>query len=89
MDIHVHRVANRWDYVWMKTPEQTLAILEEILPVTYRPSINRLVLPFGKYICTGPAPKCPCCPLNEICPKVGVTTVSKTPLPTVWAIPRR
>lgn len=81
VDIHVHRVANRWGYVRTKTPEQTLTALETVLPMAYRPSINRLVLPFGKYVCTGPAPKCPRCPLADMCPKVGVTTVSRAPLP--------
>jgi endonuclease III len=75
VDIHVHRVVNRWGYVRTKTPEQTLAALEPKLPKEYRPSINRLLLPFGKYICTGPAPHCPTCPLIDICPKIGVTKV--------------
>jgi endonuclease-3 len=75
VDIHVHRVLNRWGYVRTKTPEQTLAALEPKLPMAYRPSINRLVLPFGKYICQGGAPRCPICPLLDICPKVGVTRV--------------
>ena len=75
VDIHVHRVTNRWGYIATKTPEQSLVVLESILPMAYRPSINRLLLPFGKYICTGPAPRCLSCPLVEICPKVGVTRV--------------
>jgi endonuclease-3 len=73
VDIHVHRVLNRWGYVRTKTPEQTLAALEPKLPEQFRPSINRLLLPFGKYICTGPLPHCPDCPLRDICPKVGVS----------------
>ena len=77
VDIHVHRVVNRWGYVRAKTPEQTLAALEAKLPVEYRPAINRLLLPFGKYICTGGAPHCPSCPLIDICPKIGVTKVRR------------
>lgn len=73
VDIHVHRVVNRWGYVRTKTPEQTHAALEPILPVDYRPSINRLLLPFGKYVCTGGRPRCLSCPLIDLCPKVGVT----------------
>ena len=75
VDIHVHRVTNRWGYIATKTPEQSLVALEAILPMDYRPSINRLVLPFGKYICTGPVPRCLSCPLIDICPKVGVGKV--------------
>jgi len=75
VDIHVHRVLNRWGYVRTKTPEQTLKALEPKLPMEYRPSINRLLLPFGKYICTGGTPRCLSCPLIDICPKIGVTKV--------------
>jgi endonuclease III len=73
VDIHVHRVVNRWGYVHAKTPEQTLTALEPKLPMEYRPAINRLLLPFGKYICTGGTPRCRSCPLIDICPKIGVT----------------
>jgi endonuclease-3 len=77
VDIHVHRVVNRWGYVRAKTPEQTLKALEPKLPMEYRPAINRLLLPFGKYICTGGTPRCLSCPLIEICPKIGVTKARK------------
>ena len=77
VDIHVHRVINRWGYVRAKTPEQTLKALEPKLPMEYRPSINRLLLPFGKYICTGGTPRCLACPLIDICPKIGVTKARK------------
>jgi len=65
VDIHVHRVLNRWGYVRTRTPEQTLKALEPKLPMEYRPSINRLLLPFGKYICTGGTPRCLSCPLID------------------------
>jgi endonuclease-3 len=77
VDIHVHRVINRWGYVRAKTPEQTLKALVPKLPMEYRPSINRLLLPFGKYICTGGTPRCLACPLIDICPKIGVTKARK------------
>lgn len=74
VDIHVHRVTNRWGYVAAKTPEQTLAALEEKLPRRHRVEINELLVPFGKHICTGVAPKCSTCPVREMCPRVGVTS---------------
>lgn len=73
VDIHVHRVTNRWGYVRGRTPEATMAALERVLPERYWVEINRLLVPFGKYVCTGTAPKCSTCPLNDLCPKVGVT----------------
>jgi endonuclease-3 len=73
VDIHVHRVTNRWGYVATKTPEQTLAALEGKLPRAYWIEINKLLVPFGKHICTGVRPKCSTCPVREPCRKVGVT----------------
>jgi endonuclease-3 len=72
VDIHVHRVTNRWGYISAKTPEKTLAALEAKLPEEYWIDINRLLVPFGKHICTGNLPKCSTCPLLEMCHQVGV-----------------
>jgi endonuclease-3 len=72
VDIHVHRVTNRWGYVQTRTPEQTTAALEAKLPKRYWVEINRLLVPFGKHICTGKLPKCSTCPVLEYCRQVGV-----------------
>jgi endonuclease-3 len=72
VDIHVHRVTNRWGYVQGRSPEATLAQLEEKLPKKYWIEINKLLVPFGKHICTGVAPKCSTCPLLSMCKQVGV-----------------
>jgi endonuclease III len=73
VDVHVHRVTNRWGYVTAKTPEQTMLALEAKLPKRYWVEINRLLVPFGKHVCTGKAPKCSTCPVLEYCRQVGVT----------------
>ena len=74
VDVHVHRVTNRWGYVSAKTPEATMLALQAVLPREYWVEINRLLVPFGKYVCTGPAPKCSTCPVLEYCQQQGVTT---------------
>lgn len=73
VDIHVHRVTNRWGYVVAPTPERTLAALETELPKEYWIEINRLLVPFGKHICTGHQPRCSTCPVLEMCQQTGVT----------------
>ncbi|HEV2642886.1 MAG TPA: endonuclease III [Candidatus Elarobacter sp.] len=73
VDIHVHRVTNRWGYVSAKTPEQTREALMETLPKKYWIEINRLLVPFGKHVCTGTLPRCSTCPVLEYCHQVGVT----------------
>ncbi|KAA9357291.1 endonuclease III domain-containing protein [Larkinella humicola] len=72
VDIHVHRVTNRWGLVRTRQPEETLKALEEKVPVDQWIDINRLLMPFGKHICTGPLPHCPTCPVLEWCEQVGV-----------------
>jgi endonuclease-3 len=74
VDIHVHRVTNRWGYVNTPTPEKTATRLAEILPSSYWIEINRLLVPFGKHICTGRLPRCSTCPVLHMCRQVGVST---------------
>lgn len=72
VDIHVHRVTNRWGYVKASTPEKTMAALEAKLPREHWIDINRLLVPFGKHICTGERPRCSTCPILEMCQQVGI-----------------
>ncbi|WP_036481199.1 endonuclease III [Myxosarcina sp. GI1] len=72
VDVHVHRVTNRWGYVRTKTPEQTTADLATKLPQKYWIKINNLLVPFGKHICTGKLPRCSSCSLLEMCQQVDV-----------------
>lgn len=72
VDIHVHRVTGRWGYVRASTPEKTLLALEAMLPSRYWIEINRLLVPFGKHICTGNLPRCSTCPVLEMCRQIGV-----------------
>jgi endonuclease-3 len=72
VDIHVHRVTNRWGYVKTSTPEKTMLALEEKLPQRYWIVINRVLVPFVKHICTGTLPHCSTCPVLEMCQQVGV-----------------
>ena len=74
VDIHVHRITNRWGYVATTTPEKTTAALEKVLPQAYWVEINALLVPFGKHVCTGTAPKCSTCSLRPMCQQVGVTS---------------
>jgi endonuclease-3 len=73
VDVHVHRVVNRWGFVQTKTPEQTMLQLQEQVPQKKWIDINRLLMPFGKHICTGPLPHCSTCPVLDYCRQVGVT----------------
>lgn len=73
VDTHVHRVTNRWGFISAPTPEQTMLHLETTLPKRLWVEINRLLVPFGKHICTPTLPKCSTCPVLNMCRQVGVT----------------
>lgn len=73
VDIHVHRVTNRWGYVRTATPEQTMAALLGKLPKRYWIEINERLVPFGKAICVAARPHCSTCPLLTMCRQAGVT----------------
>lgn len=74
VDVHVHRVTNRWGVVRTTTPEKTMIALQAKLPRDAWVEINALLVPFGKHICTGVRPHCSTCPLRDMCRQVGVTS---------------
>lgn len=73
VDVHVHRVTNRWGVIRTNGPTQTMAALEKVLPKRHWIEINSLLVPFGKHVCTGRLPKCSTCPVLDMCRQVGVT----------------
>ncbi len=74
VDVHVHRISNRWGYVKTKTPEQTEMALRLKLPRRHWIYYNDLLVPFGQHLCRPISPFCSRCPIERWCAKVGVTT---------------
>jgi endonuclease-3 len=72
VDIHVHRISNRWGYVRTKTPAETEDTLREKLPARYWITYNDLLVPFGQTICQPVSPLCSQCPVVKYCDRVGV-----------------
>lgn len=73
VDIHVHRITNRWGYVKTKTPEDTEQALRRKLPQKYWVTFNDLLVPYGQNLCQPVSPFCSKCKLAEFCDRVGVT----------------
>ena len=73
VDIHVHRISNRWGYVNTKTPEETEEALRRKLPKQYWITFNDLLVPYGQHLCQPVSPFCSQCKLTEYCDRVGVT----------------
>lgn len=72
VDTHVHRIPNRLGWIYTKSPEESEAALEAILPERYWIEINTLLVAFGQQTCTPVSPWCGPCPLADRCERVGV-----------------
>jgi endonuclease-3 len=72
VDVHVHRISNRWGYVRTKTPEQTEQALYRKLPAKYWITFNDLLVPFGQNVCQPVSPFCSHCKLTMYCDRIGV-----------------
>ena len=75
VDVHVHRICNRWGYVQTETPFETEMALREKLPQKYWIMFNSYVVAFGQNLCTPRNPKCPICPIYQYCPRIGVIVI--------------
>ena len=73
VDIHVHRISNRWGYVKTAAPDETEAALRRKLPKKYWIEFNDLLVTYGQNVCLPVSPHCSKCPLATLCPKIGVT----------------
>jgi len=72
VDIHVHRISNRLGLVKTKTPEQTEAALEKILPTRYWVEYNKLLVMWGQNVCLPTSPLCSGCAIADMCSRIGV-----------------
>jgi endonuclease-3 len=73
VDVHVHRISNRWGYIRTRTPKDTEEVLRGKLPKQYWRIYNDLLVPFGQNVCTPLSPRCSECKLRVYCARVGVT----------------
>ncbi|BFU94523.1 MAG: Endonuclease III [Nitrospira sp.] len=73
VDIHVHRITNRWGYLKTRTPDETEQALRRKLPKPYWMSFNDLLVPYGQNLCQPVSPFCSRCKLIDCCDQAGVT----------------
>ncbi len=75
VDIHVHRITNRWGYVHTRTPEQTLAALTAELPTALLDRHQRPARTLRQaHLHARPDRWCSTCPIFDQCQRIGVTT---------------
>ena len=72
VDIHVHRITNRWGYVQTKSPNETERVLRKKLPKRYWMEFNNLLVSFGQNVCKPQSPYCSKCCVAGYCKQAGV-----------------
>ena len=72
VDIHVHRITNRLDWLETRHPDETEQVLRSILPRRHWITINETLVRHGQQTCKPISPICTECPIQKDCPRKAV-----------------
>jgi endonuclease-3 len=72
VDTHVARVSQRLGLTKREKPEDIEQELMRLVPQDQWTFFGPATVLHGRYTCTARKPKCEACPLNDLCPKIGV-----------------
>ena len=80
VDVHVHRITNRWGWHATATPERTREALQAWLPRSHWHEINHMLVGFGQTVCLPVGRRCGECVLSVegLCPSAVVAQVPKS-----------
>src|SRR6202140_1906540 len=78
VDTHVHRISNRLGWVRTRTPDETERALYAATDARWWPYINLYLVTWGQHVCRPVRPRCDGCGLHPLCPRIGVTKISRT-----------
>jgi endonuclease III len=73
VDVHVHRISNRFGLIRTRTPLETEMTLRSVLPRRYWKTWNSHLVAFGQTVCRPIRPHCSACALRRRCARAGVT----------------
>jgi endonuclease-3 len=68
VDTHIFRVANRLGIAPGRNPLEVELGLEKVVPARYRRHAHHWLILHGRYICLARKPRCPVCPIADLCP---------------------
>lgn len=72
VDTHVARVSQRMGLSRSDKPEQIERDLMRLVPEDQWTFFGPATVLHGRYTCTAKKPKCAECPMNDLCPKIGL-----------------
>jgi endonuclease-3 len=73
VDTHVKRLAHRLGFTEQTNTDRIERDLMNLFPREWWDMLAHLLIWHGRQICTARKPDCENCPLNDDCPKIGVT----------------
>lgn len=79
VDTHVGRLARRLGWTRQEDPEKVESELNALVPRDEWVYLSHALIEHGRAVCTARSPRCAECPLEELCPKVGVVARVKAP----------
>ncbi len=68
VDTHVFRVAHRLGLAKGKTPREIEDQLMKVVPARFMQHAHHWLILHGRYTCVARKPKCPTCPVSDLCP---------------------
>jgi len=79
VDVHVHRITNRWGWHRTRGPEETRRVLEAWLPRERWREVNALLVGFGQTVCLPVGRRCGECAVGRrgLCPSAVVGTTKE------------
>ena len=83
VDTHVFRVANRTGLAPGKDVTEVENNLDTVVPDQWKMHAHHWLILHGRYTCTARLPKCPICPVEDLC-----TYEAKTPITPASITPR-
>ena len=80
VDTHIFRVSNRTNIAPGKTPIDVEKKLMKFVPTEFLHDAHHWLILHGRYTCTARKPKCPDCPIADLCeyPQKTTSTVKST-----------
>jgi len=72
VDVHVHRITNRWGYIKTKVPDESELKLREVLPKKHWIEINDILVCYGQNLCLPVSPFCSRCPIAHYCKRIDI-----------------
>jgi endonuclease-3 len=67
VDTHIFRVCNRTGLARGKTVRAVEDKLLRVVPDEYKSGAHHWLILHGRYVCTARKPKCPICPIRDLC----------------------